>query len=171
MFVRHFRPANGDDERRLLDESESDDLNLAHASYSAIAPAFAVGRGNGGGGGDRRSPEPIEDAATVGVGVGCGASECQGSCGGVDATVGPEASSRRRYRCNSEHREYCTSLLSSYAAPPATEVTEQQHAQVLGDEFQVFGHTILLLLLVTSMFVGGCSFDCSGPTFKHLVRG
>ncbi len=70
---------------------------------------------------------------------------------------------RRRYRCNTEHREYCSSLLSSYAVPPAREATGDHVSLLAGicpndeeeEALQMISHIVLLLLLVTSMFVGG----------------
>ncbi len=73
---------------------------------------------------------------------------------------------RRRYRCNTEHREYCSSLLQSYAVPPAREAAldhglsgecPREDAEEAGegaDAMQFTRHVFLLLMLVTTMFVG-----------------
>ena len=71
----------------------------------------------------------------------------------------PDRPRRRRYRCNTEHQDYCSSLLSSYAVPPAVEAAHDDavghpHATPDSDESQLTRHGTLLLLLVTSMFVG-----------------
>jgi hypothetical protein len=55
-----------------------------------------------------------------------------------------------RYRCDSEQRDYNSSLLDSYAVPPANEAIDLQST----DEFDFFKHTILLVFLSVSMFVG-----------------
>ena len=49
-----------------------------------------------------------------------------------------------------QQRDYNSSLLDSYAVPPANEAIELQSA----DEFDFFKHTILLVFLSVSMFVG-----------------
>lgn len=56
-----------------------------------------------------------------------------------------------RYRCDSEQRDYNSSLLERYTVPPANEAIIIEN---LSDDFDIVKHTILLLLLSFSMFVG-----------------
>jgi len=55
-----------------------------------------------------------------------------------------------RYRCDSEQQDYNSTLLESYAVPPGNEAVDPQGAP----EFDVFKHTILLVFLSVSMFIG-----------------
>ena len=62
---------------------------------------------------------------------------------------------QRRYRCDSEHRQYCSSLLERYSAPPATDVVEELEDFHLFDrDHQTTRHVFLLIALLVSMFVG-----------------
>jgi hypothetical protein len=67
----------------------------------------------------------------------------------IDKTTG-----RRRYRCDTEHRVYCDTLLDTYDTPPAVEAVDHVEAAKGSDEHQLFRHMCLLLLLATSMFIG-----------------
>jgi len=58
-----------------------------------------------------------------------------------------------RYRCDSEQRDYNSSLLERYAVPPAREAMEPLEDEV-NDNMDLIKHTILLLCLCCSMFVG-----------------
>lgn len=55
-----------------------------------------------------------------------------------------------RYRCDSEQQDYNSSLLESYAVPPGNEAIDLQSAP----DFDVFKHTVLLVFLSFSMFIG-----------------
>jgi len=62
-----------------------------------------------------------------------------------------------RYRCNSEHRQYCSGLIQRYEVPPAEDAlspTSLINSNPDSEDPQVFRHTLLLLLLCISMFVG-----------------
>jgi len=76
---------------------------------------------------------------------------------------------RKRYRCDSEHRAYCTSLVERYEVPPAQEATNEVEefnpnslpsiasmfaAPMARDDVDLLRHTVLLLLLLASMFIG-----------------
>merc|ERR1719228_2830379 len=68
------------------------------------------------------------------------------SCGGTG-----------RYRCDSEHRQYCSGLIRRYEVPPAEEALSPTNVlNTNSDETcnQQLRHTLLLLLLCISMFVG-----------------
>jgi hypothetical protein len=57
--------------------------------------------------------------------------------------------------CFFQHQAYASSLLDSYAVPPAGEATDHQDVDVLeSDDYEIIKHTILLILLCFSMFVG-----------------
>ena len=87
--------------------------------------------------------------------TGCGSSVAGGSCEGTTSGRRSGLTRRGRYRCDSEHREYCSSLLDRYAVPPALEALDCRTTAGEGqDETQYFRHMVLLLLLVTSTFVG-----------------
>ncbi len=93
----------------------------------------------------RRRPGPGRPGA--GVGGDCVADNARGGGG-------------RRYRCDSEHREYCSSLLNCYSVPPGEDaVAAQMNAdgcqrRVEEDDQQIFRHMMLLVLLAVSMFIG-----------------
>ena len=62
-----------------------------------------------------------------------------------------------RYRCDSEHRKYCSGLISRYEVPPAEDVLSPEsilNTSEVQDDQQIVHHQILLLLLCISMFVG-----------------
>ena len=64
---------------------------------------------------------------------------------------------RGRYRCDSEHRKYCSGLISRYEVPPAQDVLSPDsilNTSQDGDDQQIVHHQMLLLLLSISMFVG-----------------
>lgn len=53
------------------------------------------------------------------------------------------------------YREYSSGLLSSYAVPPGVEAVHANDVRTDPiDEFETFQHSILLLLLSLSMFIG-----------------
>lgn len=56
-------------------------------------------------------------------------------------------------RCDTEHREYYSDLMSRYVIPPGVEAMQFGSASS-GDDMQTFRHTILMLLLSISMFIG-----------------
>ena len=55
-----------------------------------------------------------------------------------------------RYRCDSEQRDYNSSLLERYNVPPARDALDEAHVE----DFDAVKHTILLICLCCSMFVG-----------------
>lgn len=57
-----------------------------------------------------------------------------------------------RYRCDSEQRDYNSSLLERYVVPPVHEAVNLEEPII--DDFDAVKHTILLLLLTFSMFIG-----------------
>ena len=62
-----------------------------------------------------------------------------------------------RYRCDSEHRKYCSGLIRRYEVPPAEEALSPEsilQTSEDSDDYQLLRHNILLLLLCISMFVG-----------------
>ena len=63
-----------------------------------------------------------------------------------------------RYRCNSEHRKYCSGLIRRYEVPPAEDALSPESGLGVGEEAgadpQLLRHHVLLLLLSVSMFVG-----------------
>ncbi len=136
-------------ERHLLEESE-DDISISYNSTANGAnAAIATERTR------RTSPTAIEDLIEIG-------DSDERRCHQESCHVTSRNVTSRRYRCDSEHREYCSTLLSSYAAPPATEALNHPVGEDSNcDDFQVFGHSVLLLLLIASMFVGKFSVDVS----------
>lgn len=64
--------------------------------------------------------------------------------------------SSRRQRCDSTQREYCSGLIRRYEAPPAEEAVNSDNIAYSDeeDEWEIFQHNLLLLLLCVSMFVG-----------------
>ena len=65
------------------------------------------------------------------------------------------ACARGRYRCDSEHRKFCSGLISRYEVPPAEDVLSPDSILNTGedqDDQQIIHHQILLLLLSLSMF-------------------
>ena len=84
--------------------------------------------------------EEIEDLS------GPPSSGCSSSC---RARVGAG-----RYRCDSEQRDYNSSLLERYAVPPAREALDTSLEDDNHDSMDLIKHTILLLCLCCSMFVG-----------------
>ena len=83
---------------------------------------------------------------------------------GPSSGVGGAAAARggrRRYRCDTEHREYCSDLINCYDIPPAEDAMEAQAGERAGrclrrdeDESQALQHMMLLVLLSISMFIG-----------------
>lgn len=59
---------------------------------------------------------------------------------------------RGRYRCTSEHREYCSELLDNYDIPPVADALCCSNRYE--DEHQILRHSLLLVSLSASMFVG-----------------
>jgi len=62
-----------------------------------------------------------------------------------------------RYRCDSEHRKYCSGLIQRYEVPPAEEALSPESILNTSediDDYQLIRHQLLLLLLSISMFVG-----------------
>ncbi|TRY74981.1 hypothetical protein TCAL_12136 [Tigriopus californicus] len=57
-----------------------------------------------------------------------------------------------RYRCTSEHREYCSELLDNYDIPPVADALICRARYE--DEHQILRHSLLLVSLSASMFVG-----------------
>lgn len=142
-----------EDRRRLLEDvSEEDDETFeTNSSYNAINSVSVTSVEQEDSviteEASRNSPVPIEDLIPAGS---SSDSPCRRQCG---ARTGAG-----RYRCDSEHRAYCSSLLESYAVPPANEalqdLADHSHHEDEDDEFQLLRHTVLLLLLSFSMFVG-----------------
>ncbi len=160
-------------ERHLLEATESEESDPPREpqpNYQAVEEHT--------GDVERRSPIPIEDLLQLEEGGGDDEGDrqaettcCEDGSGGqantreerrrqlLSSSVGTR---RRRYRCNTEHREYCSSLLNSYAVPPAREASDDHVSLLAGDcpkeeeedSLQLVSHVVLLLLLATSMFVG-----------------
>ena len=62
---------------------------------------------------------------------------------------------RGRYRCDSQHRKYCSGLIRRYEVPPAEDALSPESVlQTSDDDHQVLRHQVLLLTLAISMFVG-----------------
>jgi hypothetical protein len=85
------------------------------------------------------------------------------SAGGCLADNNPNGA--RRYRCDSEHREYCSSLINCYNVPPAEDAVEVTvssggtasegcQRREDEDEQQTLRHLMLLVMLTISMFIG-----------------
>lgn len=70
-----------------------------------------------------------------------------------------------RYRCDSEQRDYNSSLLERYVVPPVHEAVNLEANEPV-DDFDAFKHTILLLLLTFSMFIGKALFS---TVFWHCI--
>ena len=76
---------------------------------------------------------------------------------GRDESGGCGRGGAGRYRCDSEHRKYCSGLISRYEVPPAEDVLSPEsilNTSEDQDDQQIVHHQILLLLLCLSMFVG-----------------
>eukprot|EP00092_Neocalanus_flemingeri_P013901 GFUD01014996.1.p1 GENE.GFUD01014996.1~~GFUD01014996.1.p1 ORF type:complete len:836 (-),score=188.93 GFUD01014996.1:75-2582(-) len=62
-----------------------------------------------------------------------------------------------RYRCDSEHRQYCSGLIRRYEVPPAEDALSPNSVLNTNpdtEDHQLLRHNLLLLLLCISMFVG-----------------
>lgn len=62
-----------------------------------------------------------------------------------------------RYRCDSQHRKYCSGLIRRYEVPPAEDALSPESVLATSedaDDHQILRHQILLLTLAISMFVG-----------------
>jgi len=62
-----------------------------------------------------------------------------------------------RYRCDSEHRQYCSGLIRRYEIPPAEDALSPSNVINTNpdtEDHQLLRHNLLLLLLCISMFVG-----------------
>ena len=140
--------AAADETARLLDSDNEED------SFVAAPPAAAASSGVG-------SPDertvPIEDIMRR-----------RSTPNGTDPGLSGDATSgdggRRRYRCDTEHREYCSDLINCYDIPPAEDAMEAQSGDRAGcrlrrdeDESQTMQHMMLLVLLSISMFIGNYS--------------
>jgi hypothetical protein len=169
-------------ERHLLDVTESDSSDTVASRATPNYRAVEEHTGQE----ERHSPIPIEDLLQIGNDDNEEETVCcedegergrlrdsrrqqlqqqgrAGLGGGGDGQTNAGGAVRRRYRCNTEHQDYCSSLLRSYAVPPAREA-DHEHVSVLAGEreqageaddgLQITPHVILLLFLVTSMFVG-----------------
>ena len=77
---------------------------------------------------------------------------------GDNNNAGPGCGGAGRYRCNSEHRKYCSGLIRRYEVPPAEDALSPESGLGVGEEAgaepQLLRHHVLLLLLSVSMFVG-----------------
>ncbi len=185
------RRRSGDEaERHLLDlteSEESDCVPVRPANYRAVEEHTGEA--------ERHSPIAIEDLLQLGedeVDEEEGKEEETACCEGEREVMRQErrrelrqqsstnssngGALRRRYRCNTEHREYCTSLLSSYAVPPAREAADEHVTRLAGeyseeeDDLQVVSHVFLLLFLATSMFIGKGSFTLQYMTLSFIDR-
>ena len=91
---------------------------------------------------ERERPESIsEDVEDISVTNGC-STNCRARRGAG------------RYRCDSEQRDYNSSLLERYAVPLGNEALGHISPLEVQDDFDITKHTVLLLLLCVSMFVG-----------------
>ena len=82
------------------------------------------------------------------------AADTSSSSGGGGCVV-PGA--RGRYRCDSEHRKYCSGLIRRYEVPPAEDALSPESILATSEDsadYQLVRHHILLLLLSISMFIG-----------------
>jgi len=62
-----------------------------------------------------------------------------------------------RYRCNSEHQQYCSGLIRRYEVPPAEDALSPNNVINTNpdtEDHQILRHNLLLFLLCISMFVG-----------------
>ena len=133
---------------RLLDSDNEEDSFVGAASDR---PQATTSNGVG-------SPEeqtvPIEDIMRR-------RSIPNGTDPGPSGDAAGGGAGRRRYRCDTEHREYCSDLINSYDVPPAEDAMEAQAGVRAGsrlrrdeDESQTLQHMMLLVLLSISMFIG-----------------
>lgn len=112
---------------------------------------------------------PIEDLIFPPRNHSNGGGECGGQCCNTNSPT-RISTGRRRYRCDSDHRAYCSSLVERYQVPPAQEAVDDhddydpnglmdETQSLLGprvdnDDSEILKHTVLLLLLLLSMFIG-----------------
>ena len=136
--------AAADETARLLDSDNEED------SFVASPPAAAS---NGIGSPEERTV-PIEDIMRR-------RSTPNGTDPGSSGDANSGDGGRRRYRCDTEHREYCSDLINCYDIPPAEDAMEAQSGDRAGcrlrrdeDESQTMQHMMLLVLLCISMFIG-----------------
>ena len=59
---------------------------------------------------------------------------------------------RRRYRCDSDHRNYCSSLLERYQVPPAQEAVDDGDDEPNHDE--VSGVSLVLMAVPVWKYIG-----------------
>jgi len=93
-------------------------------------------------------PVSIEDLGNASAGNTCSERQC--------SNVQRSRNGRRRYRCDSEHREYCQALLDRYSIPPATDAVEElsEDVEMWRGDRRMTRHLILVIALSVSMFVG-----------------
>ena len=148
--TRGRRGAAAGETARLLDSDNEED------SFTAAGPANRprAAAASGGVGSPEERTVPIEDIMRRPThnGTNAGPSGSGGDAGGTG---------RRRYRCDTEHREYCSDLINCYDVPPAEDAMEAQAGDRTGcllrrdeDEAQTLQHMMLLVLLSISMFIG-----------------
>ena len=146
-YRRYRTQSVGGETAPLLDADTEEDSFVA-APTASRPPTVA-----GGGGSPEEETVPIEDIMRR-------RSIPNGGDGG--------GGGRRRYRCDTEHREYCTDLINCYDTPPAEDAMEAQagdrgegggggggcRRRRDEDEAQTLRHMMLLVLLTISMFIG-----------------
>ena len=153
-----------DETARLLDpDTEEDSFVAAAAAPAADRPPQAAASSGVGSPEERTIPiEELMRRRSTPNGTDPGSSGDGASGGG----------GRRRYRCDTEHREYCSDLINCYDIPPAEDAMEAQAGDRAGcsrlrrdvDESQTLQHMMLLVLLSISMFIGMIMNDtlCAG---------
>lgn len=138
--------------RRLLDTTDTEEEAVGNQpSYQSITnPRLATSQ--------LVQIEDIVDDLEEVSNVNEGADQC---LAGQSNEGSRQRRPHKRYRCDSEHREYCATLLQSYNVPPAEEAMQGNNVLDPEDDLKLFRYTILLLCLSTSMFVGKCRINLS----------
>ena len=149
---------------RLLDSDNEEESFVATANNQVTA--------SNGLGSPEEQTVPIEDIMRR-------RSVPNGTDPGSSGDAAGGGNGRRRYRLDTEHREYCSDLINSYDVPPAEDAMEAQAGDRAGsrlrrddDESQTLQHMMLLVLLSISMFIGMIWRACCTVivTKLHVVK-